>query len=75
MKSSIFKVIEYNPTHIYHTVKGNNGEIRRLDLMVNGDFPEGTKPESIVGQWVSWDRDFPYISIARNARVVYKPEE
>ena len=40
------------------------GETRLVDLMVCGNFPPDTDPESLVGKTFEAEYDYPYISIA-----------
>lgn len=47
-----------------------DGAVYLIDLMVNGDFPEDTDPEFLVGKTVEVAGTFPYISIAHGVRVV-----
>lgn len=48
----------------------SEGSVHLIDLMVNGDFPEDTDPEFLVGKTVEVDRMHTYISIAHGVRVV-----
>jgi hypothetical protein len=38
--------------------------------MVDGHFPEGTTPKSLVGQKVQYEYEHPYISIAMHVRTI-----
>jgi len=58
-----FEVVEYDANANWHVCRDSDGKIHRVDLMANGDFPEGTEPESLIGKTVSCDYTFPFISI------------
>ena len=47
-----------------HMVIDEKGETRLVDLMVCGNFPPDTDPESLVGKTFEAEYDYPYISIA-----------
>jgi hypothetical protein len=64
----IYELLEYDARNNCHKVKDEAGVTRLVDVMVNGDFPEGTEPESIVGQKVECKYEYPYIAIAMHVR-------
>ena len=61
----ILKVIkDVDHPHNYHTCEDESGRLHRVDLLVNGDLPEETTPEDLVGKTVTVDYLAPYITIA-----------
>jgi hypothetical protein len=63
-----YTVIGYNEIERCHKCKINN-KIRLVDLMINGDFPEETNPESLIGKTIEAEWEHPYISIATNVKI------
>jgi hypothetical protein len=63
-----YDVISYDAAGSHHTVCDDEGMTRFVDLMVNGDFPEDTDPNSLVGKRFDADYDYPLIAIAMNVR-------
>ena len=59
-----YKVIKYIPSDRAHLVEDDNGRKRRVDLIVDGGFPEDTCPESLVGKTFTSVSEFPFIAIA-----------
>jgi len=66
----ICEIMSYDALNRCHRVKDESGVIRLVDVMINGDFPEETEPESIVGQKVEYRYEHPYIAIAMYVRVI-----
>ncbi len=58
------KVISYNKKEDYHICDCEDGTNRRIDIMVDGTFMEGTTPESLIGNTYEVDRLIPYVEIA-----------
>lgn len=65
-----YQLLRYDAQQNCHLVEDEAGAKRFVDVMVNGDFPEETEPESIVGQRVECDYEYPYIAIAMNVRIL-----
>ena len=63
-----YTVESYEPSQNCHKCDCHDGTKRLVDLMVNGDFPQGTTPESLVGKTFDADYEHPYITIAMNVR-------
>lgn len=53
-----------------HICEDKDGIGQRIDLMVDGAFPKGTDPESLVGKTIECEYTYPYISIAMGVREV-----
>ena len=79
-----WKVEKYNPVERFHLCTPADGNEhlgshlttnQRFDLLVNGDLPEGTDPEGLVGKIVEIDSSHSYIAIAYGVRIVPEPEE
>ena len=70
--SMVYEILEYDKQYNCHVVRDAMGMRRFVDIMVNGDFPAGTEPESLVGQKVECDYEHPFIAIAMNVRVIPK---
>jgi hypothetical protein len=49
---------------------GQPTRTKYVDLMVNGDLPKDTDPESLVGRTFTSEYDYPYVSIAHGVREV-----
>lgn len=58
------RVVGYNKQHQYHYCVDENKGSCRVDLMVNGDFPQDTDPQSLVGNTYEIDYKFPIIELA-----------
>lgn len=69
-----YEILEYFPNSLCHRVRDEKGVVRLVDIMVNGDFPEDTKPESLIGQKIQCDYEYPDVTIAVRARIV-KPDD
>jgi hypothetical protein len=69
-----YKVLSYDVLQNVHRVQDEQGATKFVDLMVHGDFPEGTTHESLVGQTFVCDYTYPYISIAMNVRPQPEPK-
>lgn len=65
-----FKVIEYEKIYDCHVCIDEDDKRHLIDLMVAGDFPEGTSPESLIGKTVSCSYTLPHISIAKGVHIV-----
>ena len=65
-----FKVRLYETMLNTHICIDNDGHSHRIDLMVDGAFPKGTDPESLVGKTIECEYTYPYISIAMGVREV-----
>ena len=79
-----YKVLEYNPysndpkfmgrpsgTHTCLVSEPGRWDRKEyIDLMVNGDLPKDTDPESLVGRTFTAGYDYPYVSIAMYVREV-----
>ena len=59
-----YRVLSYSELDLAHECIDQNGTKSYIDLMVDGGFPEGTTPESLVGNTYEAEYDFPYVSIA-----------
>ena len=65
------KVLAYRPhPHQWHLCETESGEKIRVDLLINGDFPEETTDESLVGKVVSVDSIYGYEFIARGVKIL-----
>lgn len=58
-----FEVVGYDKNMNCHVCLDSDGQKHRIDLMVNGDFPQGTEPDSLLGKRVSCDYTYPCVSI------------
>jgi hypothetical protein len=63
------KVISWSQVHDYHECQSEDGKKHRIDLMVDGSFPD-TEPQDLVGKSVDFRYMYPYISIAHDVRIV-----
>lgn len=58
-------IMEYVPyPRDFHVCKDEFGKRHQVDMMVNGDFPEGTTPESLVGKTYECQYTHPNVEIA-----------
>ena len=69
----VFKILSYDPYVMCHRVEDRQGKKRLVDVMINGDFPEGTNPDELVGKTVACDYDYPYITIAMRVQEIKNP--
>lgn len=63
-----FKVTGYNGYQYYHECLVENGEKKKVDIMVSGDLPEGTEPLSLVGKDFECSELYPHIELALNVK-------
>lgn len=54
-ENEVIRVRSYNREESYHFCDIGAFKGLRIDLMVNGDFPEGTSPEELVGKEFTCD--------------------
>ena len=58
------RIISYDSQGDYHNCTTEAGLRLRLDLMVDGYFPDNINPRHLVGMDIDVEHTFPYISIA-----------
>jgi hypothetical protein len=58
------RVISYDKENDCHRCITEKGKRERIDITVDGYFPDGINPEHLVGMELECDYTFPYISIA-----------
>lgn len=68
-----YDVLKYDAANGCHLVRDETERIRRVDLIVNGDFPHDMEPESLIGKTVECDYEYPYVAIAMHVREI-KPQ-
>ena len=67
----LFKVKKYRShPYDYHVCEDENGRERRIDLLVNGDLPKDTTPESLVGKTVKVHHLHAYVEIAHDVEII-----
>jgi len=64
------KIEKYLPDHTCHQVTDERNQTRMMDVMVAGDLPEDTDPESLVGKTVYYDYEHPWIAIAQGVAIL-----
>ena len=71
----IVEVKSYNHHWMAHDCRDGNGAIRRIDLLVNGDFEKDMDPEDLVGKRVEINSVHPFIEIAHGVKIVSETKE
>jgi hypothetical protein len=64
------KIEKYLSGYNCHEVTDEKNQVRMMDVMVAGDFPEDTDPESLVGETVYYDYEHPWIAIAQGVSII-----
>ncbi len=64
MKLKVLKFVEQQITDFHHVCQDENGHNIKVDMMVNGDFPVGTTPESLIGNTFGVKSLEPYTLLA-----------
>lgn len=64
-----FEVVDYDKNMTCHVCRDIDGNKHRIDLMASGDFPQGTKPEELIGKRVSCAYTFPSVSIGMDVAI------
>lgn len=58
------KIVSYDSINNCHNCIDEQGEERKVDMMVNGNFSNGTDLNSLIGNTYEVGRIFPYAEIA-----------
>jgi len=69
------KIEKYLPDHNCHVITDEEGRKRMMDVMVAGDLPENTDPESLIGESIFYDYEHPWIAIAQGVSILQSNEE
>lgn len=64
------KIEKYLPDHNCHQVTDERNQMRMMDVMVAGDLPVDTDPESLVGKTVYYEHEHPWIAIAKGVAIL-----
>ena len=69
------KVIAWLPDQDYHKCVDEDGNLLRVDILVDGGLPADTNPADLVGKTVEWAYTHAYIAIAHGVRLTTHPKD